>query len=189
MALQADGKLVVAGYFTMVGNPRQAHTNIARLLSDGSVDPDFNATAAGSSVGALALQADGKLVVGGLFGSIDGTTRDNIARLSQPEAALQSLNLTGNTATWLRSGTSPELSLPPQLLFSLDGVTYGSVGTMSRIDGGWSLSGVTLPSAGQNFYLRTRGQLVSGFGNGSQGMIESTRQFYLGDLIFASGFD
>ena len=186
LALQADGKLVLGGVFTTIGGtPRD---DIARLNADGSLDTAFDPNANGG-VYALALQADGKLVLGGGFTAIGGTTRNYIARLSQPEAALQSLTLGGNTVTWLRAGSSPELALPPPLLFSLGGSVFGALGPMSRIAGGWRTSGLTLPAVGQTFYLRAHGQLSSGLSNGSQGAIESTRQAYINDLIFANGFE
>jgi hypothetical protein len=71
--------------------------------------------------------------------------------------------------TWKRSGTSPELILPPQLFFSQDGSPYTEVGTLQRIDGGWQYSGFA-PLSGQRGYLRVRGWTAAG-------LIENTLQF------------
>ncbi len=193
MALQLDGRLIVAGEFgTLNGQPRNG---IARLNADGSLDAAFNANANNSSVIALALQSDGKLLVGGIFSSIGGQARNNLARLSMPQSALQSLSVTGYTAggsviTWKRSGAGPELLLPPQLLFSLGGSTFAPVATMQRIDGGWRATGFAPPLA-SNFSLRTRAQPNYGHFNGSTGLIERTRRFYLdnNDGIFTNDFD
>src|SRR5262245_15013277 len=46
----------------------------------GDVDLSFDPAIAGS-VGALAVQADNKVLIGGAFTSVDGTPRTNIARL------------------------------------------------------------------------------------------------------------
>jgi len=62
---------------------------------------------------------------------------------------------------------------------------------MQRISGGWRLTGFT-PPLNQNFYLRTRARISSGYANGSTGLIESTRQFFvapLPDAILANGFE
>jgi hypothetical protein len=75
-------------------------------------------------------------------------------------------------------------------MYSADDNTYMPLGAMQRVDGGWRYSGFT-PPLHSIFYLRARGQLNSGTGNRSNGLIESTRQFYLdrNDSIFASGFE
>jgi len=137
------------------------------------------------------VQPDGKPVVGGDFSftTLAGQARNRIARLSSPQAALQSLDISASAVTWSRSGAGPELALPPTLLFSVLGDVYAPVGSMQRINGGWRLTGFA-PPLNQTFYLRARAQLSSGFGNGSGGLIESTRQFFIAsDRIFANGFE
>ena len=88
MALQVDGKIVVAGNFSnAAGQIRQA---VARLNADGSLDATFrvnfsptNAKIAGNSV---AVQSNGKIVFTGNFSSslylIDGQARYDIARVN-----------------------------------------------------------------------------------------------------------
>jgi uncharacterized delta-60 repeat protein len=83
---QADGKLVVAGYFAFVNGA--AHANIVRLNTDGSVDSTFNAsTDAGDGINALALQPDGKILIGGVFQTVDGVAHSPVARL-HPDGSL-----------------------------------------------------------------------------------------------------
>ncbi len=197
LAMQTDGKLVLGGSFTSLspnGGDAVTRNRIARLNADGSVDTTFDPNAAGT-VFALAVQSDGKVVAGGVFTAMGSLSRNFIARLSTPQAALQSVSIDtysagGSSTTWTRSGAGPELALPPQLLFSLNGSTYAPVGTMQRITSGWNYSGF-VPPLNQNFYLRTRGQVSSGGTNGSSGLIESTRLLYLTlpDDIFANGFE
>jgi uncharacterized delta-60 repeat protein/M6 family metalloprotease-like protein len=66
--LQPDGKIIIGGEFTSYnGTARQI---LARLNSDGSLDTGFTGPAFVSgfwSVHSLALQSDGKLLVGGIF--------------------------------------------------------------------------------------------------------------------------
>jgi hypothetical protein len=78
LAVQADGKILVGGFFTFIGG--QTRNNMARFNPDGSLDTSFNPNA-NSEVDALAVQADGKILVGGVFTFIGGQTRNRIARL------------------------------------------------------------------------------------------------------------
>lgn len=78
---QPDGKLVIAGTFTVVGG--QDRDRIARLNADGSLDPGFVLpSGTDGSINALALQVDGKLVVGGEFSAMGHSARNRIARLN-----------------------------------------------------------------------------------------------------------
>ena len=81
LALQPDGKIVIGGNFTSVSGV--GRNRIARLNTDGSLDPAF-APAGGADdwVLALALQPDGKVVIGGDFVMVNGVSRSYIARLS-----------------------------------------------------------------------------------------------------------
>jgi uncharacterized delta-60 repeat protein len=87
LALQSDGKVLIGGFFTTVNST--ARNRIARLNTDGTLDTSFLATAAGAnySVRAIAVQPDGKIVIGGEFGNYNGAYRGNIARL-KPDSSL-----------------------------------------------------------------------------------------------------
>ena len=81
LALQPDGKVLVGHYY-----------GIARLNSDGSLDAGFNATTTTireedgevfpAPVNAIAVQPDGKVLVGGDFTVVNGTNRMRMARLN-----------------------------------------------------------------------------------------------------------
>lgn len=81
LAVQADGKILVGGEFTMLGG--ESRTSIGRLNTNGTLDTEFNAGAVGGShsVQCLAVQPDGKILVGGGFTSLAGQSRNRIARL------------------------------------------------------------------------------------------------------------
>jgi uncharacterized delta-60 repeat protein len=92
MALQPDGKVVVGGYFNGLGGGTGATVRnyIGRINGDGTVDGGFDPGAT-SIVDALAIQADGKILVGGSFVALGasgatvingGTSRSNIGRLN-----------------------------------------------------------------------------------------------------------
>ena len=81
LAVQPDGKVLIAGPFTTVNGTTRS--NIARLNANGSLDGSFNAgTGVSGQVLSIALQPDGKALIGGSFTSINGTNRNNIARLN-----------------------------------------------------------------------------------------------------------
>ena len=90
MVVQADGKIVLAGSFTMING--MSRNRLARLNTDGSLDDSFNPNVTGAgngvSVVALAIQViDGveHILIGGEFSTLgtasNTTMRTNIARL------------------------------------------------------------------------------------------------------------
>jgi len=84
LAVQSDGKILIGGGFTQLGG--QFRNYIGRLNADGTLDTSFNPGASGGSpfttVDALAVQADGKIVLGGNFTQLSGQFRNNIGRLN-----------------------------------------------------------------------------------------------------------
>jgi uncharacterized delta-60 repeat protein len=79
-ALLSDGRIVVAGAFTVGAANRN---RVARLNTDGTLDSSFDpGTGPNNDVRCLAVQADGKVLIGGRFTSIAGQTRNYLARLN-----------------------------------------------------------------------------------------------------------
>ncbi len=190
LALQADGRVVIGGH---TGDMFINQGLLERLNNDGSVESVVTVnpvSSIGGYIAGIALQADGKVVAGGYFTGAGGQTRTNLARLSTTEAALQSLTTSalGTTVTWTRAGASPELSSAPMLQISSDNLTFSNLGFMTSIPGGWQRTNVS-PPLDQLYYLRGQGQTVSGEYAGSQGLIESTRQAYVRNKLFANGFE
>ncbi len=109
-ALQADGKIVVGGLFTAYNGT--ARNFVARLNSNGTLDTSFAPVGSGLSgyVRALAIQADGKIVVGGFFSGYNGTSRPKIARL----------NANGTLDTTFVPGTGFD-GMPQSLSIQADG--------------------------------------------------------------------
>ncbi|MDQ6704879.1 MAG: delta-60 repeat domain-containing protein [Acidobacteriota bacterium] len=115
--MQPDGKLVIAGGFAKVNGV--ARRNIARLNADGSLDTSFDPLGGtDGTIFQLIRQSDGKFIIiggmtdaagGGPFGSVNGTARNNIARLN--------------------SDGSLDMSFDPGVLISFDGVISGGVAT------------------------------------------------------------
>jgi uncharacterized delta-60 repeat protein len=81
IAVQSDGKILVGGWFTSYNGTSRNY--IARLNSDGSLDVGFAVgTGFSFTVTSIAIQSDGKILVGGGFTSYNGTTINRIARLN-----------------------------------------------------------------------------------------------------------
>lgn len=82
-AFQNDGKIIIAGDFTTY-NVDTSYNRIARLNSDGTLDTTFNpGSGAGNSIRTVAIQNDGKILIGGLFGAYNGTVINRIARINE----------------------------------------------------------------------------------------------------------
>jgi len=99
VTLQSDGKVIFGGDFTVVnGAPRG---RLARLNPDGSLDTDFNTSVgANGTVAALALQPDGKVVVGGAFKTFNGVNQNYIVRpRSDPVPVIESIVAQGGDIT------------------------------------------------------------------------------------------
>ena len=170
LAVQADGKILVGGAFTTLGG--QSRNGIGRLNADGTVDASFNPGAGGSYpyVLCLAVQADGKILVGGGFTTLGGQPCNYLGRLNNTEPATQNLSFDGSTITWLRGGTSPEV-WRTTFEFSNDGTNWASLGAGARIAGGWQLTSVSLLSAKGT--IRARGYVTGGEYNGSSWFVET----------------
>ncbi len=85
VGFQADGRIVIGGYFTRATPAGRTGTvvrnHLARLNADGSLDADFELDAGGRILASV-TQSDGKIVVGGTFTSVGGTTHNYLARLN-----------------------------------------------------------------------------------------------------------
>lgn len=87
-AVQPDGKILVAGTFEQYNGVAAA--GVVRLNANGSVDPTFNVgtglALTNTFPASLAVQADGKILLGGEFDAFNG----------QPAAGLVRLNANGS---------------------------------------------------------------------------------------------
>src|SRR5262249_1632536 len=78
------------------GTPR---INVARLTTNGVVDPTFNpGIGTDGPIRAVALQPDGKILIGGDFNSYNGTNVNFLARL----------NVDGSLDTSFNTGSGPD---------------------------------------------------------------------------------
>ncbi len=82
--LQQDNKILVGGYFTQFNG--QSKNKIIRLNTDGTADLSFNIGSGfgigGGGIWSLAVQTDGKIILGGMIYTYNGQTISNICRLN-----------------------------------------------------------------------------------------------------------
>ncbi len=98
-AVQRDGRIVIGGTFNRVNGI--ARNLLARLNADGTLDaafaPVLQTEDAQSSVLAVELTEDGKIVIGGLFRAVNGVSRNGIARLNGDGTLDQSFDVGNGT--------------------------------------------------------------------------------------------
>ncbi|HEX2749076.1 MAG TPA: delta-60 repeat domain-containing protein, partial [Verrucomicrobiales bacterium] len=182
-ALQTDGKILVGGSFTQMNG--QTRNGLARLLPNGSLESTATfQTGTGVSGGevpgvrSIAVQSNGKILIGGYFDKVNGTTRYGMARLFN-DPATHRLSVEGGRVQWLRGGSSPEASNVNFELSTNGGTVWSSLGAGTRIAGGWERTGVSLPAAGQ---IRARGRTAGGIYGVSSGIVEEIASFGPGSL-------
>ena len=169
IALQADGKFLVAGGFTGFspnGGMGIERSGIARLNANGTLDTAFSFDVSG--LHGVTLQADGTVVGGG---------QDSLSRWGNNIGALRAITATQTAITWTCGGASPQFT---RVTFesSTDNVNYSILGNGIPSGANWFLTGLNLPS-GENLYIRARGYFRSGFQNGSESITESVRNVFL----------
>ena len=199
VAVQTDGRMLLGGQFTTLQpNGAAAPTtrnHIARLNADGTLDTGFNPNP-NSTVLSIALQADGRVLLGGGFttlqpnGAPASVSRNLFARLHN-DPATQSLTIpSASRVEWLRGGASPETQTVTFELTTNRGLSYSALGVGTRISGGWERTGLGLPASG---WIRARARTTGCSRDGSGGLVERItaygpdttaiefwRQFYFG---------
>jgi uncharacterized delta-60 repeat protein len=108
-SIQTDGKIIIGGTFTSYNG--SSRNKFARLNSNGSLDTDFNpGMGANNAVNSMAVQDDGKIVIGGSFISYNGIGRNRIARINvvtnPPTASAQNFCSSATVADLVATGTA-----------------------------------------------------------------------------------
>ncbi len=167
LALQTDGKVLVAGYFYTLNGENLKYA--ARLNTDGTLDTSFN-PAIDYYAYSLALQADGRILIGGSFDWLAGQSRSRLGRLINTAPATQVLTYDGSSLIWARGGSSPEFWHVAFECSTNGGSVWTNLGAGTRIQNGWQLTGVSTPP---NAFFRARGYTVGGEYSGSGWFVET----------------
>jgi WD40 repeat protein len=83
LKIQPDGKIILGGDFTAFSSTTTT-TYIARLNSNGTIDNVFRVNSspwANNPVYTVALQPDGKIIIGGNFTTYKSNSRVRVARI------------------------------------------------------------------------------------------------------------
>jgi len=99
VALQSDNKVIISGYFSSIHGISTEY--IARLNADGALDASFNPGLGPDSYArVITLQSDGKIVIGGNFGSYNGMSQEYLARLNQDGSLDLAFRTTPNSSIY-----------------------------------------------------------------------------------------
>jgi len=155
MAVQPDGKIIVGGGFTLFNGVNIA--GVLRLNADGSLDASFSpGSGPNNIVETVALQPDGKIIVGGQFSSFNGVSTGKLTRLNSDG----SLDQTFTSAT---SGDILRVVIQPDGKILASGTNFYRLESDGSLDVGFTTDHV----ANNSFYglgLQMDGKIVlSGF--------------------------
>ena len=108
IVIQPDGKIIVGGFFTSYNG--QPANYLLRLNADGSRDVTFNVGGTGPNmyVKCLALQADGKILVGGIFTAYNGLAVDALICLNADGSANRTYTTTNGFYNVTTIGIQPD---------------------------------------------------------------------------------
>ena len=99
-AIQSNGKIIIGGGFSYYNNTPRNY--VARLNANGTLDATFNpGTGADNMVWTTTIQGDGKIIIGGIFTSYNGTPRNRIARLNADGTLDTTFNPGTGTNDWV----------------------------------------------------------------------------------------
>lgn len=181
--IDSAGKIIIGGKFTTYNSITR--NRIARLTSSGGYDSTFSI---GTGVGignnpnggvfALAIQSDGKILIGGSFISYNGTTRIGIARL----------NTNGTLDTTFTSGFAP--SVTGQDVFNpfVNSIAVQTDGKII-VGGGFGVYGGVNTS--DIVRLNSNGTIDTTFsiGSGFDGVVESIKIQPDGKIVVGGEFE
>jgi uncharacterized delta-60 repeat protein len=174
---QPDGKILVGGAFTSYNGV--IANRIVRLNTDGSNDLSFNSGIGfDNTVFTIALQSDGKILVGGLFTSFGGVMENRIVRLNvngTKDVSFNSENGFNNNVSSIMVQTDGKI-LVGGAFTSYKGVTENRIIRLNT-DGTKDLSFNTGTGFNDNVYLiklQSNGKiLIGGAFSTYEGIIES----------------
>jgi uncharacterized delta-60 repeat protein len=165
MVIQSDGKILVGGDFTQYNGI--GRNKIARLNSNGTLDATFNpGTGFNSTVNSIALQQDGKIIVGGAFTAYNGITRNYIGRIN-PDGTFDSSFNTGSGFS--NSVYSTEIQLDGKIIVGGGFISFNGISRirLARLNFDGSLDNNFDPGNGHDNNVRTtaiqsNGKIISG---------------------------
>jgi uncharacterized delta-60 repeat protein len=131
IARQSDGKVITGGAFTSYSG--STSTRLVRINTNGTLDATFNVGTAGATniVQDLALQTDGKVIVGGQFTTYSGSSTSTTRLMRLNTNGTQ--DLTYNTGVGLNASTLTVLPTADGKVLVLGSFTTYSGSTVNYI--------------------------------------------------------
>jgi uncharacterized delta-60 repeat protein len=148
ITIQPDGKTIITGDFNTVSGVAVISC-IVRLNTDGTLDTTFNApviTGLGQfRIESLAMQSNGKIIIGGEFQRLDGVWRPGLARLNSDGSADTAFNTNPSLDTL---GYVNDFKIYPDDKIIFCGVRAGGITVITRLnaDGSLNAERTDLPS-------------------------------------------
>ncbi|WP_298151231.1 hypothetical protein, partial [Flavobacterium sp.] len=177
IARQADGKIVIGGNFATYNGTTVAR--IVRINADGTIDTTFNVGGAGASgnVYAIAIQTDGKILVGGDFTTYNSVTANRIIRLNTDGS--KDSTFTGAALSGVRA-----ITIQPSDSKILMGYIDGSNNGISRLNTDGSVdstfsSGTGTITGGFSIAVQSDGKIILGEGSSSTSSTGTKRIYRL----------
>lgn len=201
ICIQNDGKIIIAGNFTSYNGV--AINRIARLNSDGSLDNTFKTNLGAGvdgTVYAAAIQADGKIVVGGVFFSINGVGAQNLGRINADgtvDASFQSAPGAQGTVYDIEILSNQSILIGGS--FNTYGVNGGAQSKLAKLNSDGTLNTTFANNLGAGFTaevyaikIQSDGKILVGgsftiFNNKSQNRLIRLLSSGLPDLSFVIG--
>ena len=137
MVVQPDGKILIGGDFTTLapnGGPVVTRNRIARLNPDGTLDTAFDPNS-NDQVFAIAVQADGKVLVAGRFSNIGGQARNRIARLDATTGLADSFNPNPNADVYRLVVQADSKILTAGIFTSIGGQGRSNIARLDAVSG------------------------------------------------------
>ena len=154
-AAQPDGKIVVVGYFDTFNNVPAS--GIVRLNANGSVDTGFNTgtgvNIAMSQANTVAVQPDGKILVGGRFTTFNGQPANGVVRLNANGS-------TDATFTSVLQNASVGLVLQPDgkvLVYGFFTLSGGAPAIMARLNANGTVDPTFSPVSSSSGFISPNG--------------------------------
>jgi len=162
LALRPDGRILIGGSFSFVRGV--ARHRIACLNTDGTLDTSFDPGPgpSGQTIHSIAVQTDGRVVIGGMFETFGGVPRANIARL----LANGSIDPSFAPGTGAQGGVfATHITSSGQVLIAGEFTAYNGVqrGRIARLNSNGTLDPSFATGSGANFGT-IRSMLVRGDG-------------------------
>ena len=163
LAIQADGKIVIGGQFGNVNGT--GRTRLARLNSDGTLDTSFNpGSGLNNYTEEIVVQSDGKIVIGGHFTTVNGTSRTYLARLNSDGSLDTGFNPVLNNVPYAAA-----LQSDGKIVFGGQFSTVNGTGRtrLARVNSDGTLDTSFDPGSGLNNYteailVQSDGQIIIG---------------------------